>query len=268
MLWWPFIPIAFLAGSIPFGYLIARAKGVDLRTVGSKNIGATNLARVFGRPYFFLCFFLDMAKGFLPTALAGWQAGLLGEFVVPAPDAWWWLGVMAAAVLGHMFTPWLRFKGGKGVATGLGALLGVFPAMAVPGLATLLIFLMVVALWRYISAASVTAAATLPLWTWFAHAQVETARERNLANTREPAMFDPGEIQAAVPFMGWPFVIVAGALAALVIYKHRANLARIAAGTEPKLGHRATPPSPTNPTDHSPSPIAPPTSPEASAPAQ
>lgn len=265
MLWPIAILAAFLIGSIPTGYLIGRAKGVDLRTVGSKNIGATNLGRVFGRPYFFLCFFLDMLKGLIPTALVGWRAGLLGEFVVPASDAWWWLGVMAAAVLGHMFTPWLGFKGGKGVATGLGALLGVFPALALPGLGTLAIFLIVLALWRYVSAASVTAAAMLPFWTWFAHAQVETVRERQFAASRPPQLFEPGEIQAAVPFMGWPFVLTAGTLAILVIYKHRANLARLVAGTEPKIGHRV-PPTPSaapSPSDPSPS-----TSPAASGPAQ
>lgn len=240
MLWPIAILAAFLAGSIPFGYLIGRARGVDLRTVGSKNIGATNLGRVFGRRYFFLCFFLDMLKGLIPTALAGWRAGLLGEFSVPAADAWWWLAVMAATVLGHMFTPWLGFKGGKGVATGLGALLGVFPALALPGLASLGVFLMVLALWRYISAASVTAALTLPVWTWMAHRFVETMQEKELVNSTNPEFYENrAEIDTLIPFMGWPFVLVAGALAALVIYKHRANLARIAAGTEPKLGHRA-----------------------------
>jgi glycerol-3-phosphate acyltransferase PlsY len=238
MLWWPWILIAFLVGSVPFGYLIGRAKGVDLRTVGSRNIGATNLGRVFGRRWFFLCFFLDLAKGLVPTALAGWRAGLLGELVVPADQAWWWLAVMAAAVLGHMFTPWLGFKGGKGVATGLGALLGIFPALTLPGVGALVVFLVVLGLWRYVSAASVAAAATLPLWVWYIHAQFETLRERDLAARTPPNMAEPGQIEAAVAFAGWPFFIVAGVLGLLVIARHRANLGRLARGTEPRIGQR------------------------------
>lgn len=241
---WPlFIAIAFLAGSIPFGYLIGRAKGVDLRTVGSKNIGATNLGRVFGRRWFFVCFFLDMLKGFIPVAYAGHRAGLLGEFAIPASDAWWWLGVMAGAVLGHMYTPWLGFKGGKGVATGLGALFGVFPALALPGVGTLVVFLIVLGLWRYVSAASVVAALSLPFWTWYAHAQFETLEERRVAEATPANERDADRVKFSVPFMGWPFVIVAGTLGGLVVFRHKANIKRLAEGTEPKLGGR-TPPAP------------------------
>lgn len=234
---WPiFIAIAFLAGSIPFGFIIGKAKGVDLRTVGSKNIGATNLGRTLGRKYFFLCFFLDMLKGLIPTMAAGWQMGVLGEFSPPPADAWWWLGVMAASVLGHMFTPWLGFKGGKGVATGLGAMLGVFPALGIPAVGTLVVFLIVLGLWRYVSAASVTAAASLPAWTWYTHQQQKTFLERRIASQPLHDQTSASDIDAMVPFGGWPFVLVAAALAALVIYKHRANIARLAAGTEPKIG--------------------------------
>lgn len=237
--WLVFIAVAFFAGSVPFGYLIGRAKGVDLRTVGSKNIGATNLGRVLGRRYFFACFFLDMLKGLIPTLVAGHFGGVLGEFAVPASQAWWWLAVMSASVLGHMYTPWLGFKGGKGVATGLGALLGVFPALTVPAVGTLAVFLVVVGLWRFISAGSVAGALTLPLWTWYAHAQYESVQESRL-NSQPQFMNTPGtEIDAAVPYMGWPFVIVAGLLAVLVVYKHRANIQRLAAGTEPRIGQRA-----------------------------
>lgn len=239
---WPlFIAIAFLAGSIPFGYLIGKAKGVDLRTVGSKNIGATNLGRVFGRKFFFLCFFLDMLKGFLPVAIAGWRSGLLGSFEMAGADAWWWLGVMAAAVLGHMYTPWLGFKGGKGVATGLGALFGVFPALALPGVGSLVVFLIVLALWRYVSAASVVAALSLPVWAWYTHAQVESLREREVAAAAPPNERDADLVKASVPYQGWPFVLVAGALGGLVVYRHRANINRLIEGTEPKIGHRVRP---------------------------
>jgi len=245
---WPlFIAIAFLAGSIPFGFLIGAARGVDLRTVGSKNIGATNLGRVLGRRYFFLCFFLDMLKGLIPTAIVGWQTGLLGEFSIPADQAWWWLAVMAAAVLGHMYTPWLGFKGGKGVATGLGAMLGLFPALAVPAVGTFVVFMIVLGLWRYVSAASVTGAASLPLWTWYIHQQQKTLDERLLASRPLNDQMAARDIDALIPYTGWPFVIVATLLAALVIYKHRGNLSRLSAGTEPKIGQRGVAPAPPSP---------------------
>ncbi|MFK7883586.1 MAG: glycerol-3-phosphate 1-O-acyltransferase PlsY [Phycisphaerales bacterium] len=234
---WPlFIAIAFLAGSIPFGFLIGKLHGVDLRTVGSKNIGATNLGRTLGKRFFFLCFLLDMLKGMIPTAVAGWQMGVLGEFSPPASDAWWWMGVMAAAVFGHMFTPWLGFKGGKGVATGLGAMLGLFPAFTVPGVGSFVVFMIVLGLWRYVSAASVAGAASLPIWTWYAHQQQKTLRERQFASEPLNQEMRADEIDALIPFNGWPFVAVATLLGGLVIYKHRGNLARLAAGTEPKIG--------------------------------
>ncbi len=238
MTWWLAVVVAFLAGSVPFGYLIGRARGVDLRTVGSGNIGASNLGRVFGRRYFFLCFFLDLLKGYLPVLAAGYFGGVLGSFAVEASQAWWWLAVMAAAVLGHMFTPWLGFKGGKGVATGLGAVLGVFPALAVPGVGALVVFLIVLALWRYISAASIAAAISLPLWTWYAHAQHETLRERQVAESLPPNERDAEAIDRAVPYTGWPFVAVSVLLCGLVVVRHRPNMRRLAEGTEPRIGHR------------------------------
>jgi glycerol-3-phosphate acyltransferase PlsY len=242
MTWWPFILGAFLVGSVPFGYLIGRAHGVDLRTVGSKNIGATNLGRALGRRYFFVCFFLDLLKGLIPTAVAGWRAGLLGEIVVPADQAWGWLAVFAAAVLGHMYTPWLGFQGGKGVATGLGAMLGMFPALTLPGVATLTVFVVVLSLWRYVSAASVTAALSLPFWTWYAHGQFQTLRERDGVARLTPAQRLDPTIPNEMPYAGWPFVMVAGVLGALVIYRHRGNIQRLIAGTEPKIGTRTPKP--------------------------
>lgn len=257
MTWWPAVIVAFLIGSIPFGYLIGRAKGVDIRALGSGNIGASNLGRVLGSRFFFICFLLDMLKGLIPTLLAGRRAGILGDFAVPADQAWWWLAVMAATVLGHMFSPWLGFRGGKGVATGLGALLGVFPPLTLPAVGALGVFILVLSLWRYISAASVTAAASLPLWTWYAHRQYESFLEMRLAAEPHSASVPAVEIKDAVPFTGWPFVAVAGALGALVIYKHRANLSRLWAGVEPRIGHRDRP---SRPTATDPNPPVPPSS--------
>jgi acyl phosphate:glycerol-3-phosphate acyltransferase len=217
--WSLFFVLAFLFGSIPFGLLIARARGVDIRKHGSGNIGATNVWRVLGRGPGLLCFALDVLKGLIPTLAAGWWMGLLSRHPVPGPidarDAWLWLAIVAAAMLGHMFTPWAGFKGGKGVATGLGAILGVYPFLTVPGLGALAIWIFAAARWRYVSLASCLAAGALPLLVlgWAA--------------------------LGSAPADAWPFVGATAALGTLVIAKHRANLRRLLAGTENRIGHRA-----------------------------
>jgi acyl phosphate:glycerol-3-phosphate acyltransferase len=212
--WLIALAAAFLAGSIPFGLFIGLAKGIDVRQHGSKNIGATNVGRVLGTKYFFLCFALDLLKGFGPTFGAGFLSGATKSFT--QPTAWAWLAVMLAAVLGHVFSPWLKFKGGKGVATSLGALLGVFPHLTVPGAAVFGLWLIVLGIGRYISVASIAAGLALPLMTigWFA--------------TKGPIS------------TGVPFIVVSVVLGALVVYKHRANMKRLREGTEPKVGQRAT----------------------------
>ncbi len=234
---------SFLLGSIPFGFLIARLKGTDLREHGSGNIGATNLGRVFGRPYFFLCFFLDMTKGLTPTLVAGSMLGTLGEMAIEPTKAWVWLAVMFAAPLGHIFTPWLGFKGGKGVATGLGALIGVIPAMTIPAAGAFVVYMVVLMRWRMIGPASAVAAASLPLWTWYAFRQYETLQERRIGSQPQFADLSADDLHAMVPFMGTPFLIAASVLAILVIYKHKGNLARTLAGTEPKIGSSNSAPS-------------------------
>ncbi|MEZ6163896.1 MAG: glycerol-3-phosphate 1-O-acyltransferase PlsY [Phycisphaerales bacterium] len=244
MHWAYFIPIAFLCGSIPFGFLIGKINGIDIRQHGSGNIGATNLGRVLGRRFFFGCFFLDMFKGLLPTAVAGHFMGTLGILRVESTDAFWWLAVMVAAVLGHMFTPWLGFKGGKGVATALGALIGVFPPMAFPAAGALVVYLVVLMLWRYVSLASCFAAGSLPLWVWLVFAQYQTLMERQASSRTDwdrLTMDEVAAIKAGIPNYGTPFFAVALALAVLVIYKHRANLSRILAGQEPQLGQSRAP---------------------------
>lgn len=241
MQWWMFIPISFLAGSIPFGYLIGKANGIDIRTVGSGNIGATNLGRALGKRFFYACFFLDMTKGMMPTLIAGYFMQTLGTMRVGTSDAYWWLGVMIAAVLGHMFTPWLGFKGGKGVATGLGAMVGILPAMALPASGGLVVFLVVLTLWRYVSLASSAAAASLPMWTWLVFRQYQTlmTRQRSTAMDWEELPAETiNQIKSDIPNYGIPFFVVSVALAILVIYKHRTNLGRIMVGTEPQIGSK------------------------------
>ena len=184
---------AYLLGSIPFSYLVARLRGVDVRTVGSGNVGATNVMRSAGRAAGLAAFALDFLKGTAATLLARRLAGI----DVAAAAA-------VAAGLGHMHPVWLRFKGGKGVSTGAGAFLPLIPIPTVIGLAT---FGVVVALTRYASLGSMAGASALALGALLTHA---------------PAA------------MTW----AATATALLIIWKHRANIRRLAAGTERRVGAR------------------------------
>ncbi len=189
---------AYLLGSIPFGLLIARAKGIDLRTFGSGNIGATNAMRAVGKPLGILVFLLDAAKGFAPTfvCLKGWGG-------LPHGPGW---AVVAGtvAVLGHCFPVWLGFRtSGKGVATGC----GVWLALSWPAaLVTIAVFGLTLAATRYVALASVAASCSLPLTLKVAGAEPE-----------------------------W-LILAAGAMAGLVTFRHKANFVRMAAGVEPKAG--------------------------------
>ena len=203
----------FVCGSVPFGLLIARRHGIDIRAHGSGNIGATNVWRVLGPRAGALCFALDVLKGLIPTLSAGWAAGLLGDWRPDQALLWLWQLAMIAPVLGHMFSPFVGFKGGKGVATGLGALLGVYPAMTAAGLGALAVWIVSVKLTRYVGVSSVLAAASLPVWTLLA-----------------------GRVLAEGGARVAPCVCVGVLLAALVVYKHRGNLRRTLAGTEPRVG--------------------------------
>lgn len=212
--------VAFLCGSIPTGLLLGRLKGVDIRQHGSRNIGATNVGRVLGQQWFFVCFAIDFLKAFVPVVFAGRMLGAFGTLEIRGAVAWLWLAIMVCAVLGNVLNPWLRFKGGKGVATSIGALMGVFPALTIPGAGIFLVWIATLALWRYISVASIAASAMLPVLT--ALTFVAASRMQKIASI-EPL---------------WPFLIVTTVLASLVIFKHKANMARLRAGTEPKVGQR------------------------------
>lgn len=218
------IPAAFLSGSVPFGLIIARSRGVDIRTQGSGNIGATNVGRVLGRKWGLLCFGLDALKGFAPTFAAGLAAGWIGRFDLAPAEAFTWLAIMLAAILGHVFCPWLRFKGGKGVATGLGAMLGVCPPLAVPALASLVLWAIVFRLSRTVSVASLAAALSLPALV-VAEFALWVAGLLPLAST-------PGQ---ASMFSAFPFVLLSIGLVVLVVYTHRSNIARLRAGKELKF---------------------------------
>jgi glycerol-3-phosphate acyltransferase PlsY len=207
------IPLAYLVGSIPFGLIVGLAKGVDPRTGGSGNIGATNVARLLGRKWFFVVFTLDMCKSLVPMLIASAIAHR-----IPDEQRDWtiyllWLLVGFAAVLGHMYSVFLKFKGGKGVATSAGVMLGLWPYFTLPGAIAIGVFLIVFFTWRYISLGSIIGAATVPI------AYVLIGRLR-----------------------GWPvfesqlpLLIFSVIMALLIIYKHRANIARLRAGTENRM---------------------------------
>jgi glycerol-3-phosphate acyltransferase PlsY len=216
---------AFLCGSIPFGILVARLKGVDLRKVGSGNMGATNVGRALGRKWGILVYLLDAAKGAAPVLWAGQQAGTLGlqPESIAGGDLWRWLGVAVCAVLGHMFSPWVGFRGGKGVATGSGALLAVYPVLTAPVLVAIGLWGSVLAVTRIMSIASMVAAVSIPL-TVIAFALLRTGDGTPDGNM---------PLQHALPA-----VIVTAAVALLVVWAHRANIARLRAGTESRLGSK------------------------------
>ncbi|MBP1626094.1 MAG: acyl-phosphate glycerol-3-phosphate acyltransferase [Holophagaceae bacterium] len=200
---------AFLAGSIPFGLILVKLAGKgDVRQQGSGNIGATNVMRAGGKSLGIATLFLDAAKGFLPVFLAR-------KFCVPASFsmvavAW----IAFFAVLGHVFTPWLRFKGGKGVATALGACVAYHALLPLPAL---LSFVVVVAVSGYVSLGSVVAALVL----------IPTAL--GLFGSRFSGLVALPEATARYLILAW--VLMPG----LVIRKHAANIQRLLNGTESRL---------------------------------
>jgi glycerol-3-phosphate acyltransferase PlsY len=217
--------VAFAAGSIPFGPIVARAHGVDLRTVGSGNIGATNVGRALGRGWGILVYVLDAAKGAIPVLLAGSMANILGkqpEAMAPG-ELWGWLTLPVAAVLGHMFSPWMGFKGGKGVATGSGAMLAVWPVLTGPVVVAIGLWALVLAVTRMVSVASVVAAIAIPMTVAFS----------SISRTGDGTPDGSMPLEHAVPA-----IVVTGAVAALVVWKHRGNMQRVLAGTESKVGKK------------------------------
>jgi glycerol-3-phosphate acyltransferase PlsY len=210
------------------GVLLGMARGLDIRAHGSRNIGATNVGRVLGRRLGLLCFVLDVLKGALPVLVAGAAAGVLGrtlagEGAIGAAEMGLWLAVAVAAVVGHMFPLYLRFRGGKGVATGFGAICAMWPLLTVPALVALLVWCAVLRLTRYVSVASMAAAASLPL----AYVLWIVGRGGG-GRLLEQA---PQRIAAS-----WPPLAVTAALALLIVYRHRANIGRLRRGQEPRIG--------------------------------
>lgn len=206
---------AYLLGSIPTGYLVAKAKGIDIRSVGSGNIGATNAMRVLGKPAGIFVLLMDAAKGFAAVALLApfiaEPSTLCSVITIVEPS-----GVQVGdsvianakviagvcAVLGHNYTCWLKFKGGKGIATSAGVFLALAPlALGI----CVAVFAVALLLTRYVSVGSIAAALALPVAVWF---------------TRDDTLLR----------------VVTIVLGALAIYKHKTNIQRLIAGTENRIG--------------------------------
>ena len=197
------VVLSYLLGSIPFGYLVGRMGGIDIRRWGSKNVGATNVARIMGVRRGVLVFVLDTLKGAAAVGLLG--RGFAGWFAL-SPSLCRVLSGAAGGVV-HTFTCWLQFKGGKGVATALGAWLVLAPITTLIALAVWIIF---VAMWRYVSLGSVVAAVALPCVL---------------------VALNYSRLDAVLPQL-----IFAILLAVLVIVRHTSNIVRLVKGTESKAG--------------------------------
>ena len=200
--YWPFVAVAYLLGSIPFGFLIVKAwGGSDIRAEGSGNIGAANVARNAGKLAGVVTLLLDAAKGYLAVWIAAkWTGGNVHVMMAAA----------VAAVVGHVFPVWLRFKGGKGVATAMGVFLPICPEAVA---AAALLWLLVVLFWRYSSLGSISAAAALPALVYLFYA---------------PRHAPPTDVSLGTIL-----------IALLILARHRANIARLIAGEEPPLNFRS-----------------------------
>ena len=192
--------IAYLLGSIPFGYLVVKAgEGDDIRDQGSGNIGAANVARNAGLFAGVLTLVLDAAKGYAAVLIAErWATG--------SNSTRWMMASAIAAVVGHMYPVWLGFKGGKGVATSLGVFI---PICREAVIVAIILWILVVAFWRYSSLGSVVAAAALPVLVHLFYA---------------PRHAPPGYVTQGTIL-----------ISLLVLWKHRANIERLIAGDEPRL---------------------------------
>ncbi|MFP5450279.1 MAG: glycerol-3-phosphate 1-O-acyltransferase PlsY, partial [Thermoleophilia bacterium] len=187
------VAAAYLLGSIPFGYLVGRARGVDIRTVGSRNVGATNVFRTLGKPIGIAVMALDIIKGIAAVVVA--------RLITDDP---WPLIAAGAAVAGHVYPVWLRFSGGKGVAVGAGVAIGLVPMAA---LVLVPVWVLIVALTRYVSLASIVAAVAFAPTVWAFGYDTAT-------------------------------VVFAAVISVAVIWRHRGNMGRLARGEQLRLDIR------------------------------
>ena len=198
------ILFAYFIGAIPSGYLIGKFHGIDIRTVGSCNTGATNVTRCISKKAGIFCFFCDFLKGALPVLLAMQLSSL----------AWLQIAAFAVAVAGHMFPVYLKFKGGKGIATAAG---GAFAIAPLPLIAALLVWYIVFRISRYVSLASIIAASMLPVGALILC-----------------LVFDPVKAHFLLRVQ-WITVIAFAVIGALAVYRHRSNIVRLLNGTESRF---------------------------------
>lgn len=199
---------AYIAGATPFGFLIAKSRGVDIRKHGSGNIGATNVLRTLGKPFGICVLILDVLKGFLPVRLGTW----ILEGHVPGHT----LSIVTvilglATILGHNYTFWLGFKGGKGIATSAGALLAIMPITLTIGVFVWLIFFYST---RYVAVASIASACSIPIAVTFV------------------TLLRDGAVNI-------PFLILGLLIAFLSVWRHRSNISKLRAGTENRFARKS-----------------------------
>jgi len=208
------IIISYFLGSIPFGFIFGKLKGLDLREHGSRNIGATNAGRVLGKKYFYISLVFDAAKGFFPTFLA--SRILFVNSANNLSQQWLnvaWLIIAFSAVAGHNWPCWLGFKGGKGVATSLGIVLAIYPYYTFPGLIAFVCWIIIVKVSGYVSLGSMISAAIF-LFSFICLIVFKSDwRIKEL----------------------WPLLVFASIMVAILIYRHRSNIYRLKHGTENKF---------------------------------
>jgi glycerol-3-phosphate acyltransferase PlsY len=206
---------AYLVGSTPFGVLIAKAHGKDLRSVGSGNIGATNVARALGRRWAYFCFVLDMLKGLVPmlVTMSLAKSASTQSHAESIIRLWLWLAVGCTAIIGHVFPIYLKFKGGKGVATSLGVALGLWPYFTICAAVAFAVWVTVVLVWRYVSLASIIASVAFPITLI---AAIIVMRDWTFVSL-------------------WPLFFGATAIPLMVVIRHRENIRRLIAGIEGKV---------------------------------
>jgi acyl phosphate:glycerol-3-phosphate acyltransferase len=208
------VALAYLIGSIPFSFLVVKlVAGKDVRDHGSRNVGATNVARTAGKLPGIFALLLDIAKGYAAVALARYLVQRpewpFGAGVQPWQSPEFWVaGAGLIAVLAHMFPVWLRFHGGKGVATGFGVVLALDPLVA---LMVVVVFVIVILAFRFVSLASIVAAASIPI------------------------------IFSLVPFRPYWWTVMTAGISLAVILKHHENISRLAQGSERRLGRKKEP---------------------------
>lgn len=201
----------YFIGSVPFAFLFAKSKGIDLRKVGSGNIGATNLGRALGKKWAILCFTIDAFKGFLPMMIAG----IFISKNQPQSEMWLWMAIGCATILGHIYPIFLKFKGGKGAATSLGMVLGLWPYFTIPGIVSFIIWIILFLLWRYVSLASIIASIAFPAILLG-------------CILAESGSWTFGSL--------WPLLLVSILMATLVVLKHKDNIKRLIDGEENRAG--------------------------------